>query len=167
MINEEVIERVYHKNRHMIGDMRMKAIEGTKNPEIVEIASEASKIKSPYQRQQFVYRKIYNLAHFLASPEDRQQMRSVTNMVREGKANCTGYSILISSVLLLLGDIHNFRLVDSKGDGYDHIYVITPYSTLDAVLGQPQDGTDSFMNRNSNGSFDTEPMFLKKKTTRC
>jgi hypothetical protein len=56
-----------------------------------------------------------------------------------------------------------FRLVDTKKQGYDHVYVKSNGVTLDCVLGQSQNNQDSFFNREINGMFDQEVEYWYKK----
>lgn len=162
-MNQEKTLLTNHSNKDLISYIKHYAKQGELNPVIKEIAEAANTIRNSTERNKFVYEQVYNLAVFELSPNDRQQLRTVHNMIREQKANCTGYTTLIASILNILKQPYTIRLVDTTGNGYDHIYIISLGNVMDCVLGQQQNNNDSFSNRKINGMFDTQVDYKRKK----
>lgn len=152
-----------HKPIDVLLQMKKIAEEGTENEDIKKIAQDASRITNKVEQQKYIFDKVHDLAVFRASPNDRQQLRTTENIIREQKANCTGYTTLLSSSLLLLNIPHTLRLVNTeKGQaGFNHVYLMTDEAVMDLVLNQKQDGTDEFYNR-SEPFFNDEVVFYNK-----
>jgi len=153
-----------HQPKDVLNTIRALAERAQSLPEILEISGLAELINDPYQKQKYIFEHVYNLAVFKESEEDRQQLRSVTNILRTGYANCTGYVTILSSVLLNLKIPFILRITSEDGEAYTHVYVVSDYfypAVMDEVISQQQDGTDTFKNRRP-ALFDTEVNYLTK-----
>lgn len=126
---------------------------GTKHTEIINAAKECRKAHIP---ERCAFEFAFNKAVFRASPFDRQQFRTVNNILRTGNANCTGYVTVIGSILRLLNIPFEFVVAGSSSESVDHIYLKSRNYILDCVIGQNEDGTESFDNRNRISSFNVE-----------
>ena len=152
-----------HTNKDLINAMFELAKKGQNNKEVKEISAIAETIPNKEQRNKFIYESVYDLAVFRASPENRQQLRTVDNITRTKTANCTGYTTILASIFNNLGEPYKMRLVDTRGAGFDHIYLLNNGFVLDCVLGQAQNNKDTFTNRIKNGLFNNEVSYLRKK----
>jgi len=162
-VNNERVILINHTSSDMISSMKKLAIAGQRDPFILLISDKVQSIQDPREQDRFVHKSIYDMALFEASPKDRQRLCEIPNMVRNRRANCVGYSTMISSVFLNLKRPHDFDLVNTKNEGFNHVYVTTPYSVIDCCLGQKQDGSDTFFNRLPNGMFDEEVEYYYKQ----
>jgi len=162
-INQEFILADPHTSKDLLEGMQLASIEGKNNDWVQEVAYLASKIDNVSEQLAFILEEVYQLAIFRLTPDNRQQLKTVNNIVRNNEANCTQYSIILSSILLVLGRPHMFRLVDQDNKGYGHVYVICEGYTLDAALGHKQNNQDTFDNRKNNSTFDYEVSYLNKK----
>lgn len=158
----EVIQKYNHTYNDVITEIKKLIHLGNDNPTIKQIALEASNINDAYNQEKFVFDSVYNLAVFRASPMDRQQLRTVENIIRTKEANCTGYTTLIGSIFENLKIPYKLRLVDTDGTGFAHIYIVTKNNVLDCILSQKQDDTQTFENR-LDGLFNFETEFKRKK----
>jgi Zn finger protein HypA/HybF involved in hydrogenase expression len=93
----------------------------------------------------------------------RQGLRTVQNILRENRGNCTAYSILQASLLHAMGRKVSFRVVGFSNEGFEHIYIVSGRYVLDPCLGQKQDGTDTIDNRPLQGLFNSEVKYRIKK----
>lgn len=97
-------------------------------------------------------RKLYdfckrNYKYVLDDP-GYEEIRSPIQTIKDRKADCEDYSILIASCLLELNYPASLRIVDyGDGFGWSHIYVISKGIVIDPV----------------NGRYNTEPKHIKKK----
>jgi hypothetical protein len=113
-------------------------------------------------------KKIFDYSYknivYRPDPEDEQNLRTLYNLFREREGNCTSYTTLISSILLAKGIPHYLRVVGyANPREFEHIYIVTKDGTvLDPVIGQKQDGSDTFNNRDG-GHFNKEIPYLTKK----
>jgi hypothetical protein len=135
-------------------------IKGMNNPKIIEFANECKNSKNPIR---CAFDKAYQLAVFRSSPEDRQQFRSIDNIVRTRQANCTGYVEVIGAILRRLNIPYKLRVSGFEKNEFIHIYLIANGYILDCTLGQSQNNKDSFINRPLNGSFNKEMNLPHKK----
>lgn len=94
----------------------------------------------------------------------KQQLRTIDNILRDHKGNCTHYAILIGGMLINMKIGFKDRVVGyDKPNKYDHIYVVTDSGIiLDPVQGQKQDGTDTKFNRPVKGKFNKEVKYRYK-----
>lgn len=160
--NEIILIAGDHSKEDLIKAVKELSEKGRNNDFVKKTSKAALRYLDPKQQDNYIYRQVYKLALYEASPLDRQKLQTVNQIQRTKKTNCVGYSIIISSILQNLNRSHVLRLVDVSGKGFDHIYIKTPYSTLDCVLGQNQDGTDTWQNRKPNGKFDNETSYQQK-----
>lgn len=112
----------------------------------------------------------YNSAAFQPDPKGENFVHSGSATIRRKFANCVDYSVLVSSLLTLLGLDHSFRIIEfttREPDGTYftryHVYVVTASKIiLDPVLGQDQEGENSIESRDqTSGQFNKE--FYSKK----
>lgn len=135
------------------------AIDGTKNEDLQRIAKEIASNGN-------VIEDVYNYAHnnvtYYPTPENRQIIRPVFTILRDGKGNCVDYTILQSALLLILNVPHVYRLVsyDSSLES-EHIYIVAQNKILDPVIGQKQDGTE--INSLKESHFNKEIPYISKK----
>jgi hypothetical protein len=163
MLKNETILLKNHTNKDLINSMFELAKQGQTNKEVLRISEVARTIPNIEKRNKFIYESVYNLAVYRSSPENRQQLKTVDNITRTKKANCTGYTTVLASIFNNLKEPYKMRLVDTKGNGFDHIYLINNNIVLDCVLGQNQNEKDNFYNRIKNGLYNNEVSFLRKK----
>jgi len=150
-----------HTYQDVIHFIKQRIYEGKDNVEVLRIANEASKIQNPIQQDAYIFHQVYDLAVFRPSPEDRQQLRTVYNIVKEEEANCTGYTTIIGSILENLNKSYTLRIVDLDGTGFSHIYPKTRFSVMDEIITQKQDGTEEFHTRKA-PLFNHELEYVKK-----
>lgn len=131
------------------------AFQSSHHPQIIQIAERLSKQKDPVKA---VFDYAYDNVLYQADPDNIQRLRYAHRTLSDKAGNCTDYSILISALLQAMNIPHKFRIaMFEPGIGFEHIYVITnDGKVLDPVIGQAQDGTDTWVNRPGKGSFDTE-----------
>ncbi len=98
----------------------------------------------------------YNLAVMTLSPDNRQQFRTVRNIIKTRKANCTGYAIIIGSILTALNIPFTLRVASNNPNYFNHIYIVCNGIILDSTIGQDQSGRASFENRKINATFNQE-----------
>jgi hypothetical protein len=131
--------------------------------EIKAIASEAKRSGNPIK---FVFDYVYSNVVYEPDPNNIQLVKSPICTLKTKKGNCVDYSVLIGSILINLKIPFFFKTVgfDSSGS-FDHIYIVTKEQNLvlDCVIGQKQDGTDTFTNRPLNGKFNVEYSSKNKK----
>lgn len=151
-----------HNENDLLQAMANEARKGKNNSWVLEVSERAKAIQDKGEKLKFILENVYQLAIFRLTPDNRQQLRTVDNIVRNRKANCTQYSTIISSVLLNLSIPHKFRLIDQDGGGYSHVYIIVNDIVLDAVIGQAQNDSDTFGNRKNISTFDQEYNFKHK-----
>lgn len=162
MKDNEIIILKNDSTIDMIEEIKKQIIIGSKIPLIQQIG-EQSKNLILSQQLEFIFQYSYDLAVFRLSPNNRQQLRTVKNIIRTGFANCTGYVELIGSILYYLKIPFNLRLIDLDNSGYSHIYIESQGFILDACIGQKQDDTDTKENRPTIGQFNNEVNYYKKK----
>jgi len=140
---------------HAIVEM---AKQSAADPMIQAIAAKLAAQPDPVKA---IFDFAYNNAAYKKDLPDIQGLRYARNSVKNQKANCTGYSILISSLLQNLKVPHRFKVVAyNRGSQKEHIYVVTDSGViLDPVIGQRQDDTDNLTNRPP-GSFNKEVPYL-------
>jgi hypothetical protein len=138
------------------------AQESADTEEIKKIAAGLKNCPDPIKA---VFNYAYNAAVYQADPIDSQDLKRSAATIRDKKGNCADYAILISSLLQNIGIKHYFRVTGYESPRvYEHIYVITDKGVvLDPVLGQKQDGSDTFENRPKKGKFSEERTYLTKK----
>jgi hypothetical protein len=146
-------------------------IQASHHPEIKQIAEEARQSDNVLK---FVFDYSYDKILYVPNEGKKQQLRTVWNFLRTRKGNCAIYVELIGAVLLNLGIPFKFRVVnyiteDPKTGAQIipkemmHVYIVTKDGTvLDPVIGQRQDGTDTWTNRPRNGQFNVELPYYKK-----
>lgn len=135
------------------------ATEGSKNPFIIEAAEACGAERDVLH---CVFDFAYNSAVFRATPFDRQQLRTVANVLRTHYANCTGYVTIIAAMLKYLRIPFTYRCVGMAKNKIQHIYILSQNKVLDCTIGQAQDGNDSYSNRPPNGQFNREISFPVK-----
>jgi len=158
---ENVIVKYNHTPKQVVTQIKKLIYEGVNNPTIKEISFEASKIQNTLTQDKYIFDKVYNLAVFKPSPNDRQQLRTVENIIRTKYANCTGYATLLGSIFENLKKPYTLRLVDMDNTGFSHIYIKTKNAVLDCILNQKQDGTQTFQGRKE-GLFNYEVNYKNK-----
>lgn len=93
----------------------------------------------------------------------KQQLRTVENILRTKRGNCTSYSILQAALLLNLKKPVCFRVVSfNKPNVYEHIYIISGTKILDPCLAQKQDGSDTWTERPIAGYYNREKRYNYK-----
>lgn len=161
-MNRETTIKKRHSTNDLINQIKILAVNGSKN-KIIQSFAEKIKHLPKEQKNKAILNFAYDNAVMELSPEDRQQLRTVENILRTGKANCTGYTTLISAICHALNEPHTYRLTDTGGNGYDHIYILKDNFVLDATAGQPADNTATKENRNFSCKFNFEFPYLQKK----
>lgn len=159
---ETINNNFNHSINDVVKEIKLLIEKGKENETVKKIALSSQAIENPLEQQKFIFDLVYNIAVFKPSPQDRQQLRTVENILRTQTANCTGYTTFIASILENLKIPYKLRLVDTDGNGFSHIYIVTNNSVMDCILGQKQDGTQTFENR-PNGMFNFESDYKKKK----
>lgn len=159
---ETINVKYNHTYNDVINIIKKHIRSGASNLTVQKIALQASKINNVFEQEKFVFDSVYDLAVFRASPMNRQQLRTVENIIRTQEANCTGYTTLIGSIFENLKIPYKLRLVDTDGSGFAHIYIVTNNNVLDCILSQKQDDTETFKNR-IDGLFNFETEFKRKK----
>ena len=129
---------------------------------IQEIAYQLSFIKNKELRNKILLQIVYDLAVFRSTPKEDQELRSVDNIIKREQANCTQYTTIISSILMLMNEPHLLQLIDQTGKGFDHIYVIIDGHKLDATLGQPINDTAEFNTRKKESTFNYNLDYYRK-----
>lgn len=147
-----------------IRTMKAVAIESARNPYFNYLINKYN-LKPDKESIKRIFDYAFFNTHFQKDSPTVQQIRTGTRSLREGKANCVDYSILLSSFLLNLGIPHSFRMVETEKNGnFSHIYVVTKSGlTLDCVIGQDQDGNEQYKtNEQRKNYFDREVPYFKK-----
>ena len=130
------MEYVFSKKDDLLTAVRVidaLAERGRTLPEIQEKSKQCAVATDPLE---CVFNYAFNKAVFRATPEDRQQLRTVSNILREGKANCTGYVTLMASILKNLNIPYIYRVTGPIKDYVTHIYLIANGKDLDCTIGQ-------------------------------
>lgn len=159
---EKITTNFNHSYNDVIKEIKNQIYLGVENPKVLKIVNQANQIENQNEKEKFIFDSVYDLAVFRTTPSDRQQLRSAANIIRNKKANCTGYTTLIGSILENLKIPYTLRLVDTDGRGFNHIYVKTNNNVLDCIISQKQDDTEVFGNR-IEGLFNYEVNYLTKK----
>jgi Transglutaminase-like superfamily len=137
------------------------ASEGAKHPQIRAISKRIASKPDPV-RAAFDF--AYNAAVYVPDPLDFQDIRYPQRTLKDGIGNCVDYSVLISSILRNVGIPHRFRVAAYHEPGnWEHIYIVAGGRVLDCVLGQKQDGTETFENRPIFGAFGKEHPAINTK----
>jgi hypothetical protein len=159
---ENVIYNGAHSYNDVIREIKKLIYQGSKNEHIKEISEIINKSQPIEILLNEVLIIAFDSAVFVPSPDNKQQLRTVENILREQKANCTGYVTLIGAILENLKIPYTLRLVDVNGRGFEHIYIYSSGYVLDAILGQKQNGTETFQNRIQKPYFNYEVKYKTK-----
>ena len=142
--------------------IRNISIESANDPVIQKIAES---LRGSDFLEKAVFDFVYQSAVYFPDDTDKQNIQFAERTYRDKKANCVNYTVFISALFQNLGVEHFARVVAYDAPyQWEHIYVKTKSGyTLDCVLGQKQDGTDTFFNRSQSGFFNKELPFISKK----
>ena len=145
--------------------MRKVAHESAKEPYFRKLINKHNLYNSPDALKRIFDFCFYN-TYYEKDPEQKQLIRSGLRSLKDERANCVDYCVLLSSFLLNLNIPHSFRMVSTdptKPDNFGHIYVIANGSTiLDLVIGQDQEGKEIYKRaKQRTNKFNTEIPFIK------
>lgn len=146
--------------------MKEVAYESAKEPYWSDLINKYHLYNNPEALKKIFDFVFYN-TYFEKDPQNKQVIRSGLRSLRDKKANCVDYCIMLSSFLLNLNIPHHFRMVSTnpnQPNNYGHIYVIANGNTImDLVIGQKQDGTEFLKGHKDRHSFfNKEIPFVKK-----
>ena len=156
------METVIKQNHELIDSVQLinkLAKDGANDPAIIKAAKKCQRSSDPLQ---CAFDFAYNAATFEATPPNRQQLKTVSNILRTKRTNCTGYCTIIGALLYRMKIPFFYRCVGYSKDEIGHIYIISRGKVLDCTIGQRQDGTDTFLNRPPKGQYNKEVEFPVK-----
>jgi len=115
----------------------------TTDPAVKYIVGAISNNVSPKNAPEIVAEMAYNLAYFETDPPARQAIKTPQRTLKDQRANCVDYTILISAVCAALGYDCIIRIVQLPGQpNYGHVYPIIDGVLCDVVPGQDQTGNE-------------------------
>jgi len=120
------------------------AREYSNHPVILEIAIAALESSNPAR---YIYEYAYNSAIFRTDLTDDQNIRTPLRLLKDQEANCVDYTCFMSACLTAANIPHKYRVAAVNDKYLNHIYLIINNLAADPVIGQAQDGTDTFSNR--------------------
>jgi hypothetical protein len=134
------------------------AISGTLDPKVIAIANKCSLTSDPAR---CAFDTVYDLVVYRPDPMGNQITATPNCTLQLGKGNCVDYSVLLGSILILLGIGYSFKVISySTSSAYDHIYIrLDDGRILDPVIGQEQTGKATKNNRPSKGQFNKEVQY--------
>ena len=147
-----------------IRTMKDVAIQSAKNPYFKYLIKKHN-LKPDKESLKRIFDYAFFNTRFKKDLPNVQQIRSGIRALRDQRANCVDYCILLSSFLLNLGIEHSFRMVSTKpNENFSHIYVVLKDGTpLDCVIGQDQDGKEVLKsNEQRKNYFNKEIPYFKK-----
>lgn len=108
---------------------------------------------------------VYKLLPFSPDPAETQYIRTVNRQLKDRRANCVDYTLLLSSFLRAVKVPHSIRMVRTNpdGGGFNHIYVVLLDGTpIDPVIGQAQDGSEPLKPKRKPPVFGKEVPYFEK-----
>jgi hypothetical protein len=130
-----------------IRTMKNVAFESAKNPFFKNLINRHHLYNDPNRIKKIFDFAFENTFYEKDNPTN-QTIRSGIRSLKDKKANCVDYCILLSSFFINLGIPHNFKMVatDPKNPAnYNHIFVTLADGTpLDCVIGQDQTGKEQY-----------------------
>ncbi len=129
--------------------MKKVAYESAKNPYWQYLIKKYD-LKNDLKSMKKIFDFSFFNTYFKGDNQKTQTIRTGTRSINDKRANCVDYSILISSFLINLRVPHSFRMISTeKNDpnNLSHIFIVTPYGTIDPVIGQDQDGNEQYKKR--------------------
>lgn len=150
-----------------IENMKKYAIIGSKNPFFSRYIARHN-LKNNLESIKKISKFIFNHVYFEKDKSNNQIIRYGTRALRDGFGNCVDYSVLLSQFLLNLGVKHSFKMVATeKNDpkSFNHIFVMLDNYNLpiDLVIGQDQQGNESFKNKRTMYLFKQVPYYTQSK----
>lgn len=101
----------------------------------------------------------FGAADYEPNPHNHQIVKTPEYVLREGRASCVDYSILIGTLLSAGGENFSLKLISQEPDKYGHIYVVANDGVvLDCVIGQ-----DEFRNTRKAGYYNKEAPYLSAR----
>jgi len=143
--------------------MNVQIVASALNPTIQKLAKKLEGL--PRMNQLYtIFKTAYDLAYFEGDNDTKNTVRDAVRLIQDKKANCVDYSVFIGAFLLLLDIPFKLRMVsESEPDKWTHVYVKTLDGiTLDAVLGQDQNGGEFKSRQGRKPMFNTEVPFKYK-----
>ena len=137
-----------------------------KNPKLCRVAQRLKKEADPLKA---VFDYAYSNVVYRSDPDELQIIRFPERSLRDRVGNCVDYAVLVAALLkcMDLGIPIKLRVVSWRGKrNWQHIYVLLGnwgvYTIFDPVIGQRQNGEDTFNNRDG-GHYDTELKFRRRR----
>jgi transglutaminase-like putative cysteine protease len=110
--------------------MKRLAIEGAKDPGVIQVASSLVKNLDQYDRVgevRALHGFVRDSIRYTNDPIDLELVRTPRAILEMGVGDCDDKSILLSSLLRCIGRPARFVAIClSKNDGFSHVYVETP-----------------------------------------
>jgi hypothetical protein len=128
----------------VVSSIQEIAREFSNHPVILEIAIAALESSNPAR---YIYEYAYNSAVFRTDLTDDQNIRTPLRLLKDQEANCVDYTCFMSACLTAANIPHKYRVAAVNDKYLNHIYLIINNLAADPVIGQAQDGSDSFSNR--------------------
>ena len=133
-----------------IENMKKYAIIGSKNPFFSRYIARHN-LKNNLESIKKISKFIFNHVYFEKDKSNNQIIRYGTRALRDGFGNCVDYSVLLSQFLLNLGVKHSFVMLDNYN------------LPIDLVIGQDQQGNESFKDKRSMYLFKQVPYYQQSK----
>lgn len=84
-----------------------------------------------------VFTWLWNNIDYEEDPDNLQNVKTVDRILRDGKANCANYCIILGAYLYAIGQPFSVRIAAYNKDLIpEHIYIITNGMVLDLTAGQ-------------------------------
>lgn len=81
----------------------------------------------------------FKSTYYEANPQDHQKIRTVSRTLKDGRANCVDYTVLMCSILKAAGIPCTFKIVNyMPGQPFVHIFPCVDNQCLDIVPQQEQ-----------------------------
>lgn len=137
-------------------------IKGSLNDEVKQIALSCLQSSNPIK---CVFDTVYENIVYYPDPEMRQIVKAVHCILKAQRGNCVDYTVLIGAILLAMNIPFEIKAVSFSGNDMEHVYIKTKSGiTLDPVIGQIQDGSETQYNRSQiQGQFNKEVKYTKAK----
>jgi len=122
-----------------------------------------------YSREPFeiLAKHIYECVYFEPDPPKTQVIRTPHAVLRDERANCVDYTVILAAVAKALGLPVTIRIVKFSPDkNFSHVYPIIDGVPVDLVIGQDQTGKEYLQRQNKNfDHFGSEVEYFAKFDT--
>lgn len=126
--------------RHMAEIIRQEA----HSAEVKTLLQELAPYNLPFEQFAWVVANyFYKLAPFQPDPMNQQNIKTVSRLLRDRRANCVQYTVAIGAVMLAAGYPVTIRTVAyTRPEVQEHVYPVVNGLPIDVVPGQRQGGDE-------------------------